>query len=202
MERYYISNKRAVLLDVYGQLSEAARKGKMDSEEYNLRLQQDCGKYNLSMLVLNEDLKIVKSSESDSNFMKLQLLQHVFMRTEVTDEIEKTEQYVMQRVEDPRSHMEYIEVWGILENRDFFIIRTALEGIQDSVQIANRFLAYVGMLAAVASGLIIWYVSGKVTTPILLPGERAKRSGSFGGKYQYAVGDAATHHFGVKNRQQ
>lgn len=176
LEKYYISNKKAVLLKVYGELQKAAEEEKLDSETYNLSLQQNCSKYNLSLLVLDADAKIIKSSEGDSNFIKLQLLQHVFMTAEAADEImEETEQYVIQRVGDPRSHMEYIEIWGILGNGNFFIIRTALEGIQDSVEIANRFLAYVGLMAAVASGLIIWYVSRRITTPILQLADISRR---------------------------
>lgn len=176
LEKYYISNKKAVLLKVYGELQNAVRSGELESETYNLSLQQNCGKYNLSMLVLDADAKVIKSSEGDSKFIKYQLLQHVFMMTDITDEImEQTAQYVIQRVYDPLSHMEYIEIWGALENGNFFLIRTALEGIQDSVAIANRFLAYVGFMAAVASGVIIWYVSRKITTPILQLADISRR---------------------------
>lgn len=176
LEKYYITNKKDVLLKVYRELQNAVEEGTLDSETYNLSLQQNCGKYNLSLLVLDSSARIVKSSEGDSNFMKLQLLQHVFMTADVTDEImEKTDDYIIQRVDDSRSHMEYIEIWGILGNGYFFIIRTALEGIQDSVAIANRFLGYVGVLAAVASGIIIWYVSRKITTPILQLADISRR---------------------------
>lgn len=167
LQKYYISNKKAVLLKMYGELEKAVAEETLDSESYNLSLQQNCGKYNLSLLVLDYDSKIIKSSEGDSNFMKLQLLQHVFAPADTQVIMERTEHYIIQRVGDPRSHMEYIEIWGILGNGYFFIIRTALEGIQDSVAIANRFLAYVGIGAAIASGLIIWYVSRKITDPIL-----------------------------------
>lgn len=176
LQKYYISNKKAVLLKVYTELENAAVTGNLDSESYNLSLQQNCGKYNLSLLVLDANSGIVKSSEGDSNFMKLQLLQHVFMQTEKSDDImEETENYVIQRVDDSRSRMEYIEIWGILGNGNFFIIRTALEGIQDSVEIANRFLAYVGILSAIASGVIIWYVSRKITNPILQLADISRR---------------------------
>lgn len=176
LEKYYITNKKDVLLKVYSELQSAVEKGNLNSETYNLSLQQNCAKYNLSLLVLDSSARIVKSSEGDSNFMKLQLLQHVFMTSDVAEEVmEKTDEYIIQRVDDSRSHMEYIEIWGMLENGYFFIIRTALEGIQDSVAIANRFLAYVGTLSAIASGVIIWYVSRKITTPILQLADISRR---------------------------
>ena len=46
-------------------------------------------------------------------------------------------------------------------------MHTPLESIRESVKIANRFLAYMGIVATVAGGIIIWFVSTKITKPIL-----------------------------------
>lgn len=187
LERYYITNKQTVLLDVYSDLQRAVETGTLDSESYNLQLQQSCAKHNLSLLVVDANSRTIKISGNDSDFMKSQLLQHVFMGTaEKAEVMEETPQYIVQRVGDPLSHMEYIEIWGVLGNGNFFIIRTALEGIQDSVRIANRFLAYVGLLAALASGVIIWMVSRQVTKPILQLADISRRMAhlDFDARYQ------------------
>lgn len=167
LEKYYIMNKRTVLLNIYGELQNAVENEGLDSDTYTLKLQQSCAKYNLSLLVVDANSSTIKVVGNDSDFMKQQLLKHVFMMTETAETMEETSRYVIQRVGDPRSRLDYIEIWGILENGNFFIIRSPLEGIRNSVEIANRFLAYVGILAAFTSGLIIWYVSRKITTPIL-----------------------------------
>lgn len=167
LEKYYIMNKRTVLLNIYGELQNAVSNDGLDSDTYTLGLQQSCAKYNLSLLVVDANSSTIKVMGSGSEFMKDQLLKHVFMMTETAETMEETSRYVIQRVGDSRSHLEYIEIWGSLDNGNFFIIRSPLEGIMDSVEIANRFLAYVGIAAAFASGLIIWYVSRKITTPIL-----------------------------------
>lgn len=167
LEKYYIKNKRTVLLNIYGELQNAVSNDGLDSDTYTLGLQQSCAKYNLSLLVVDANSSTIKVMGSGSEFMKDQLLKHVFMMTETAETMEETSRYVIQRVGDSRSHLEYIEIWGSLDNGNFFIIRSPLEGIMDSVEIANRFLAYVGIAAAFASGLIIWYVSRKITTPIL-----------------------------------
>lgn len=166
--RYYITQKQTALLDVYGQIESAVIADSLNSEATSMRLQHSCAIYNLSLLVVDGNSRTMKVLGTDSEIIKQQLLQHVFMQTEGNAQImEKTESYTIQKVADSRSQMDYIEMWGILENGNFFIIRSALEGIQDSVQIANRFLAYVGTISILAGGLIIWYVSRKVTTPIL-----------------------------------
>lgn len=168
LEKYYISNKRTVLLNVYADLKKAAEEDGLDSEAYTLRQQQNCAKYNLSLLVVDADSSTVKIVGNDSEYMKQQLLRHVFMQIDESAEImEEGENYLIQRIGDRLSQMEYIEIWGILPDTNFFIIRTPLESIHNSVEIANRFLAYVGILAAIASGMIIWYISRKITDPIL-----------------------------------
>ena len=176
LERYYIRNKQEVLLRVYQEMQRAADGGSLTSESYDLKLQQDCAKYNLSLLVVDVDSRTVKISGNDSDFMRRQLLQHVFTQSGENAQImEKTDRYTIQRVGDPQSHMEYIEIWGILPNQNFFIIRTALEGIKDSVRIANRFLAYVGIVVLLASGVLIWFVSRRITSPILRLTEISQR---------------------------
>ena len=167
LQRYYVHNKQNVLLEVYRELQEAVGDDGMDSETFQLRLQQSCSKYNLSLLVMDADSRPVMTFRGDE-FIRQQLWQHIFMNTDETATVMKrTDQYVIQRVGDDRSRMEYIEIWGILGNGNFFLIRSALEGIRDSVQIANRFLAYVGVLGAVASGIIIWFVARRIADPIL-----------------------------------
>lgn len=176
LEKYYIMNKRTVLLNMYAQLQKAVEEEGLNSESYDLQLQQSCSKYNLSLLVVDANSKTIKFSGNGSDFMKEQLLQHVFMQSKEKAEImEETENYFLQRVEDPRSRMEYIEIWGILDNGNFFIIRSALEGIQDSVAIANRFLAYTGILAVILGGFIIWFVSSRITRPILQLADISRR---------------------------
>ena len=175
LQKYYVHTKQNVLLEVYGGLQEAVSEGNMDSEAFRLKLQQSCSKYNLSLLVMDADSRPVIAFRGD-DFIRQQLWQHIFMNTEETATVMKrTDQYVIQRVGDARSRMEYIELWGILGNGNFFLIRSALEGIQDSAEIANRFLAYVGILAVIASGVIIWFVSRRIADPILQLAEISKR---------------------------
>ena len=58
-------------------------------------------------------------------------------------------------------------MWGVLDNGNPFIIRSALEGIHDSVKISNRFMVYVGV--AVNRAQRTHYLVGqqKITDPIL-----------------------------------
>ena len=59
--------------------------------------------------------------------------------------LEEGDNYTIQQITDPRMLTEYIEIWGIFDNGNIFLFQTALEGIRDSVAIANRLLAYIGI---------------------------------------------------------
>lgn len=80
LQKYYISNKKAVLMRMYEELGEAVANGEIDTDEYQLSLQQQCSKYNLSLLVLNANSEVVADSGGGSEFLKQQLLQHLGLR--------------------------------------------------------------------------------------------------------------------------
>lgn len=176
LQKYYIFNKKAVLLELHGDLVGAIGENRIDTEEFDLFLQQKCSKYNLALIVLDANSQVIEDSGGGADFLKQQLLQHLFaLSNEKYEIMDHGDGYIIAQVKDTRAQMEYIEIWGVLPGGYFFIIRSALEGIRDSVQIANRFLAIVGIFASVMSGILIWYVSRRITTPILQLANISKR---------------------------
>lgn len=165
---YYIENKKNVLLYAYESINDAAAEGRINSEEYDIELQRICGKYNISMVVIDSNSQTVKSTFSSPDLLIRQLWDNLFgKKKQGSKMLVETEEYFMHTALDPRTSTEYIEMWGFLQNGNLFLLRTALEGIRDSVSISNRFLAYVGLISVVSSGLIIWMVAKRVTEPIL-----------------------------------
>ena len=47
---------------------------------------------------------------------------------------------------DKRNDSEYYVMWGYLHNGDFYVMRTAVQSIIDSVRISNKFMIYVGLI--------------------------------------------------------
>ena len=86
-----------------------------------------------------------------------------------TDEVEIIEEgdgYVVQQLHTEGK--DFLEMYGRLSTGISFIMHTPLESIRESAKIANRFLAYMGMVATLAGGgVIVWFVSTKITKPIL-----------------------------------
>lgn len=176
LEDYYINDKKEALLNAYDMINSAAQEKRLDTEEFGLQLQGLCSRYNLDVLVLDVDSQTVKYAGSDPESTKRQLWDNLFLEERRNpqigpknegDTLEENGVYRIKIVRDRVLKNENIEMWGNLDNGNLFMIRTAVESIRDSVRLANRFLGYIGIMAIVASGIIIWLISKKVTKPIL-----------------------------------
>ena len=190
LEKYYTSNKQNVLLTAYHNINEATSKGNTNSDTFKIEVQKLCGIYNISILIVNADSDIVTSSVHETTALTHELMGHIFGVMDQNggrqDEIlQQTDSYTIQNNQDYQTGINYIEMWGVLDNGNPFIIRSALEGIHDSVKISNRFMVYVGLLSIVLSGLTIWWVSRKITDPILQLASISKRMSDldFNAKY-------------------
>ena len=106
---------------------------------------------------------------NDYELLSRQLLDYLFRseRNTYDKQLVNEKNYSMYIETDIRTGLEYVDMWGILDNGNLFLFRSPLEGIRESVSLANRFLAYVGIGSAVFSAFIILLVSRKVTEPIM-----------------------------------
>ena len=203
LEKYYIENKKDVLLEAYNSINNASNSGNTDSESFGIEVQKISGIYNINILVINADSQPVTSSVHDYEVLIKTLLDYVFaIRGDEQGEtvvLEQTNQYTIQNSFDRRTNINYIEMWGFLDNGNPFIMRTALEGIRDSAKIANRFLAYSGIFAAVLSGLIMWFIARKITNPIMQLAEISAKmteldfEARYTGKEQNEIGILGSH---------
>ena len=167
LERYYIDNKINALIKAYESINEASNAGDITSDTFDIELQKICGKYNINVLVADSDSETVKTSMSDPDFVIRHLLNNIIIGVDQKDVLRETDNYKMQIVTDVRTQTEYIEMWGVLDTGYLFMIRSALEGIRDSVAISNQFLTYVGVAAIVVSALLVIWLTDRITKPIL-----------------------------------
>ena len=169
LEKFYTIEKQSDLLEVYEQINEAVTEGYFNTSEFfQSTLSNLCGRYNIDGLVADVRTQEIRAFGADEEQSTLKLWDSLlFVSREADEYLLDSEDLKMTVVRDARTEMDYLELWGNLENGDVFLLRTALEGIRDSARIANRFLAYVGIAAALASGILIWLLTGKYTRPLM-----------------------------------
>lgn len=172
LEKYYLANKKDAIYQAYGRIEESIQEGNIYSTEFIDELYQIGGKYNIGIMMMDMDSRVPICVGAEKDVMQQALLDNIFAKETSKENLEISNgengaYYVLQNVLDRRTNTYFLEMWGLFENGSFFMLRSSVESIQESVAIANRFLAYVGIVAAIASGLVIWYVSRKVTEPIM-----------------------------------
>ena len=170
LEKYYLRNKQKAMMSAYQSINKASNEGTIKSEDFDIEFQKICSKNNISIILLDAETRTIKTSINDYETLSRKLLDYLFKDSAapMDDKLLVEEENYEMRIEmDERTHLEYVDMWGVLDNGNLFLLRTPLEGIRDSVALANRFLAYVGIGAAVFSALIILLVSGMITEPIM-----------------------------------
>ncbi len=76
--------------------------------------------------------------------------------------------YVIEINLDRRSNAKYLESWGFFsDNNTLFLMQMPLVSIQESVSLSNRFIMYVGLLALILGGIVMYFVARRVTDPIM-----------------------------------
>lgn len=170
LEKYYIDNKQKALISAYQTINTASNQGTIGSDEFDIEFQKLCGKNNIVILILDAESETIKSSSNDYKELTRQLLNNLFSEESSPNRqrvLVNEDKYNIQITLDERTQQENVEMWGVLDNGNLFLFRSPIESIKESVELANRFLAYVGICAALISALIILLVSRKITEPIM-----------------------------------
>lgn len=145
--------------------------------------------YNISMLIIDSFSNTpVVASTRDVRFMMDRVFQYMVGKNNPkTELIMETDNYTVQKTFDMRSKSFYLESWGYYsDNRTIFIMSIPLASIRESVQLSNRFLAYVGIAALVLGSVVVYFTTKKVTSPILQLAHISERMSNldFEAKYQ------------------
>lgn len=172
LEKFYLWNKEEAMNYAYENFNRAAGKGILDTDGYDIEWQKICGKYNISAVILDADSQTIICSSNDVGNMKHLLMDYFFgvgpdFNLRDKRVIDENDKYTVQIVGDKRMQSEFVEMWGVLDNGNPFLLRSPLEGIKDSARISNHFLLYVGMASVLFGTVMISILSGRISRPIL-----------------------------------
>lgn len=177
LETYYIEDKQKQVMGAYEKFNQAAGEGKLDAEEFKESLENFSMTDNISVFIMGTDGKMRIYATRDSEKLKFQLWNYILGRenVEMTKILKDGGHYVLRQSRDRVNNIEYLEMIGNLDSGDYFIMRTPLESIRDSVMLSNRFYVQIGTVAIVISALIIYLFSRKLTKPVLELADISKR---------------------------
>lgn len=175
LERFYVAKKSDILLDMMMQLeqldidSALQENDMLDTEDLPADVRDYSYKNNLSWIILTKDNLILGHGGESSIQMGNQLFGYIYNLDTVkrmNTVLDETDQYVLQEVHDRFQNLDFLEIWGTFMNGSYFMIRTPLESIRESVEISNTFYCVVGVVIVFVSGLAILLLSKRITRPI------------------------------------
>jgi len=189
LEKYYISEKVTSLNDAYEtidrqiaanreagvSIAEAMRQEQSirgDITEGNLRklIREFSDTSNVSILMIDNDTResALYSTARDADFLKMRVNRYIFGQDRLNSHVlEEYENYRIEQTFDPARGGMYLESWGFFsDNSTAFIMSTPLSSIRESVDLSNRFLAYVGLSVAGLGAVIIYLLTKRMAAPI------------------------------------
>ncbi len=103
------------------------------------------------------------------------------------DRLEHTDSYDIYSNFDSRIESRYVDLIGDLIDENTILIRTNLESMKESVETANKLLAYVGFISVLIASAIMFYVSRRFTKPILELADISKKMSDLNFEIKYPV---------------
>lgn len=176
LERFYISQKRDNLMEVYKVINDWSNRELVATEEFDEEVQKICSAYSISFIITDAASNTIKTSINNEEDFNRQLRDIIFERSDDTQEvILEEDSYTISNLLDQNGEAEYLVMWGNLDNGNFFMLRASMEGIHNSANMANAFFLNVLMVVILLAVVMIWIVSEKVGEPILELADLSKR---------------------------
>ena len=194
LQRYYISNKKKEIARSYDAIDSLASVKDAGSEDFKSGADRLTTDKSLMVVIVDSGMNILYSTERESGMIAERLLWKVISGDPYYEPGNKdgsadngdgedmqdkedakhddhvlatTDKYRITQSTDPAMRSDYIELWGYLTNGDLIFIRTPLESIRESASISVRFMLYIGVLIALIGAVIMWFVTKRITEPIL-----------------------------------
>ncbi len=194
---FYIKSKRDNMYEAYYKVStvieNSDNKYSLTEEELSL-LEKAKQEYDVDVYVLSAESYFLFPQQENIGLDELQEANDIykdvagFSNRNVIDRklLEETDNYFIYSYgyQYRRGYTNYIVLIGVtkkstkaeadnrdkamfLDNDNLVLIRSNLDSIGESVKIANEFLAYVGIVAAVIGSILMFLISKSFTKPIL-----------------------------------
>jgi len=168
--QFYKNNKEDVIYSTYEKINKAVGGEEVDMEQLQ-ELNDECFKNNITIMVIDANSKQLYASLNGGGELFFRLIRYIIQG----ENLDAQENVPMLVNEHNGRDNEYMEMYGILDNGNSYMIRTPMESIEESAKIANRFLAYVGSVMIIISGIVTWMISKKFTDPILALADISER---------------------------
>src|SRR5699024_1987114 len=171
-EKYYIAKKTETLTqaaNTFEKIQNSSNPEGTWSTYITDEIYKKSSEKNLSWTIITWDGQTVASMGSNDAMLENRLIGYVYQLDQDKGRqktLKQTDTYIIQQVSDRFADMDYVESWGTIGDEYYFLIRTPLESIRESVSISNSFYLYVVIMIILVSSLSLWIITKRITKPI------------------------------------
>lgn len=125
---------------------------------------------NIAMVLVDSNTgRALVNSGRESDFLVQKVQRYVLGKGQNQAKVlARHENYMVETNYDFRSGSSYMESWGFFsDNSTLFIMSMPLASVRESAALANHFTTYVVLVALVFGSVLMYFVTNRVTKPIL-----------------------------------
>ncbi len=168
LQSFYEQNKEKSLVQGYHKIIRMVEMKDITSNQYADELMALSERADISGIILDPDAQDVYYFGNVRDILYRRVRDFLYNdHASGTEIIEQREEYILLKTLDRQTQSEYLEIHGMVDSGEVFMLRTPLANVTESVKLSNQFLLYVGVLAVVLSCVVIWFMTKKITEPIL-----------------------------------
>ncbi len=188
LKEYYFVQKQEVLKDSYRILNEQMDENGRISDDELQHFIEYCNINGVMFLVADRNYQMVLGMKDNAAIMIGRLNGYSFGIDRDVTILEQTERYTIQEKYDTALNLNYLEMWGMLDPGFYFILRINMEGISESVRIANEFMKWICLCGIIIAFAIGTMISNRVSRPIRELTELSKRMANLDFDVKYTSG--------------
>ena len=168
LEKIYIHEKQQEILTGFETLDNASAEDTIASEEFDITFEKLCANSNLTVLIIDTESKVVRSSSRDEQMLRRQLEEVLRggLHPQSAEVMISAQRYMLLRQTDERLQSDYLVLWGNLQDGSYVYMKTALESIRESAAITNRFFGVIGLFGIVISSFVVLILAKSISRPM------------------------------------
>ena len=188
LETFYIYSKTNTIKNLYYKVNDFYNNY---NEEINLEdeLKNDAIKNNIDILIKEESDTTVISTNRDFFSIGSNINIGAVMNKNIGQIVYSKDNMIIKKMKDEKSGLNYIVLFGVLDNGFKLYIRIPISAIQESVRISNNLLIFIGGIVILISGILASMVSKKFTKPILELNNIANKMSKLDFSQKYRIND-------------
>ena len=139
-----MAKKEAALQRIYDNMNKVEDVDDYLMDDFENTLSEYCTRYNLSAIILTDEF--VPLLYGTENYQKQELQGRLWgylmgIDKSETEVLKENDNYVIQKTQDFKDKVDYLEIWGVFNTGYYFMMRIPMESIRDSVRTSMNSLA-------------------------------------------------------------